>query len=521
MTDENTDLIKTGIPGLDEVLLGGIRKKNTVLLEGAAGTGKTTLGLGWIHAGAAQHEEPGMIVSFELDQEKILRDAAGFDWDLKALIDAGQVKIIQTTPAVLMEELQSDDSVLAADIKKRGVRRLMIDGLTPLRLFAESHRPTFREDMYLLVEGISRLGVTALMTAERGNAPGNRDEHERFVFDTVISLSRTEHHRRVMRRLTIEKSRGQDFMTGSHAMTIESGQGIRVYRRAQAAPKPMTDQPTSTTRLPTGIDELDGMMQGGLYEGSITMVTGISGTGKTVAGVQFLYANIAAGRVGMLVSLDEHPQQLIRNAATLGFDLEPLLASGKLIICYESPLEVDLDVHFARVTELVEKHNVDCVVFDSVAVYEMAFPEEVADFLYAFANFIKGRLCTAYFNYESPELLGISQISEELKGSHLVDNIVLLNYVEISTCLRRAITVPKVRGSKNLQTTREFVIDQGGIEVLRDDSENREDMEVPQLPFAAYYGLLSRSPTRQSPVVEEAVAKGEGMPESVPAETPD
>jgi circadian clock protein KaiC len=158
-------------------------------------------------------------------------------------------------------------------------------------------------------------------------------------------------------------------------------------------------------------------------------------------------------------------------------------------------------------------------VFDSIAVYEMTSRSEVADYLYALASFFKNRLATTLFNYESPELLGVSQISEELKGSHLVDNIILLNYVEISTVLRRALAVPKVRGSRNLQVTREYTIGLGGLNLL-DESDNNTQA-VPQLPFSSYYGLLSRSPSRQSPMIEEAVANGEPLPESThqPVET--
>ena len=155
-------------------------------------------------------------------------------------------------------------------------------------------------------------------------------------------------------------------------------------------------------------------------------------------------------------------------------------------------------------------------MFDSIAVYEMASRAEVADYLYALATHFKNRLSTVFFNYESPELLGLSQISEELKGSHLVDNIILLNYVEISTVLRRAIAIPKVRGSRNLQVTREYVIARGGLSLLDEDrSEAARTNAVPQLPFSAYSSLLSRSPTRQSPAIESAVVNGEELPESV------
>jgi circadian clock protein KaiC len=209
----------------------------------------------------------------------------------------------------------------------------------------------------------------------------------------------------------------------------------------------------------------------------------------------------------------------MRNAASLGFDLGQPQADGSLFILYESPLELELDVHFDRIASLVEQHGIDCIVLDSVAVYEMASPEEVADFLYALASYFKDRLATVFLNYESPELLGLSQISEELKGSHLVDNIILLNYVEISTRLRRAIAIPKVRGSRNQQLTREYAIGTGGITIIDDAVEQDSDSAVPQLPFSSYYGLLARSPSRRSPVIEEAVSQGTGMPPSTAAQT--
>lgn len=505
-------LVRTGIIGLDEILHGGIPRNNNLLVEGPPGSGKTTLGLGFIYHGARDHDEPGVIVSFELDPAKLLRDAAGFNWDLQGMIDQGKIKIIQTSPAVLLSEFRSEDGAFSAALVAMGAKRLLIDGLTPLRLYAEIHDMPFREDVHLLIEGLTRLGVTTMVTAERDESLGAVLAHERFVFDTIISLTREEARRRVQRRLAVVKSRGQDFIGGSHTMRIEAEVGVHVYRRAQSRPLTDHEQPTSEERLSTGSAAIDKMMDGGLYKGSVTLVSGISGTGKTVLSVQFLSNAIKAGHKTLLVSLDEHAHQLMRNARSLGFDLEGMVAAGDLFIHYESPLELELDVHFDRIVKLVEREGIDCVVFDSIAVYEMTSRSEVADYLYALASFFKQRLATTLFNYESPELLGVSQISEELKGSHLVDNIILLNYVEISTVLRRALAVPKVRGSRNLQVTREYTIGVGGL-LLVDESDS-DTQPVPQLPFSSYYGLLSRSPSRQSPAVEEALANGAPLPDS-------
>jgi circadian clock protein KaiC len=512
-------LVKTGIAGLDEVLHGGIPRNNNLIVEGPPGSGKTTLGLGFIYHGARDHDEAGAIVSFELDSAKLLRDAAGFGWDLQGMIDEGKIKIIQTSPAVLLNEFRSADGAFAAALAAMGAQRLLIDGLTPLRLYAEAKDMPFREDVHLLIEGLTRLGVTTMVTAEKDESLAGVLAHERFVFDTIISLTLDEHQRRAHRHLRVMKSRGQDFIGGSHTMRIEPDVGVHVYRRAQSRPVASPDQPTSEQRLSTGSAAIDKMMDGGIYKGSVTLVSGISGTGKTVLSVQFLTNAIQTGHKALLVSLDEHPRQLMRNAKSLGFDLQALVDAGQLFIHYESPLELELDVHFDRIVKLVEREGIDCVVFDSIAVYEMTSRSEVADYLYALASFFKNRLATILFNYESPELLGVSQISEELKGSHLVDNIILLNYVEISTVLRRALAVPKVRGSRNRQVTREYTIGVGGLLLVEETDDDTQ--AVPQLPFSAYYGLLSRSPSRQSPAVEGAVANGAPLPESadLPAES--
>lgn len=512
------DLVKTGIFGFDDILLGGILKGNVALVEGMPGTGKTTLGLEFLYRGAQIYDEPGIMITFEMSPQKILRDAAGFEWDFARLQEQGKLKIVYTSPAVLLDELQTHDGVLAKEMRQLGAKRLVIDGITPLRLFGEKlNGRSFRDSLLLLIETIQRTGATTFLTTETSgtNPIGETgSNHEHYVCDTIITLRNQARRRSVHRSIEVAKSRGQDFITGRHSLKIEAGTGVKVFPRVYSRPKTLDQQKTSLEISSTGIPAIDRMLGGGVYDGSITLVVGISGTGKTVTGVQFLVEGAERGKRGLMVTLDEHQSQISRNAGKLGLNLKQYLDDERIQLIFDSPLELDLDEHFDRIKRYVETHKIERVVIDSLAAYENAQPDEAREFICALSTYFKDNLITAFFNYESPELVGVSQISEELKASAIVDNIILLNYVEISTRLRRVITVPKSRGSDPEHESREYIIAQGGI-ALVDKYQDNEFQPVPQLPLTSYYGVLATAPTRRSPAIEESIAAGRPLPPSV------
>ncbi len=480
-------------------MYGGVAEGNMLLVHGAPGTGKTTFGLQFIYMGATEYGENGLIVSFESDPQKLLRDASSFGWDFETLQKKKKVRIIYTTPAVLLQELSSGDGVLQNEIREIGAKRILIDGLTPLRLFGEltSGRP-FRESLTVLLDTLKDHGLTAVLTKEvshisHAGGPSMEVSHEEYVCDTIISMTSVVWHRNVHRYFEVAKSRAQPHILGSHSMRIESEKGIVVYRRSQSQIAASSDIKVSTKRVSTGIKDLDEIMGGGLYKGSVTLVSGITGTGKTILSLHSVKGAVQNGEKVLFVSMDEHPNQVVREAKTIGMDLRKLLDDQKVIFYYETPLEIEIDVHFEKIRRLIAEYNVDRVIIDSLAAYQSTNQEETRDFLFALATFFKSRQVTAIMNFETPELLGMSQISEEPKASSLVDNIILLNYVEMSTKLRRAITVPKSRGSDNSRRTYEFKISKTGITILREESE--EEI-VPQKPFSGYTGLLSRAPQR-------------------------
>jgi circadian clock protein KaiC len=509
---DGSGLIQTGIVGLDDILLGGIKQGNILLVEGAPGTGKTTLGLEFIYRGVVEYDEPGLIISYELSPQKLLRDAAGFGWDFERLDREGKLKIIYTSPLVLLQELQSHDGLLMSEVTRLGARRLLMDGLTPLRLFGElvNGRP-FRDSLHLLVESLQRRELTAMLTREAPASERARTaefSHEQFVCDTILTLRNEPRGRSTIRSIEISKSRGQDFIGGKHTLRIEPDRGVRIYQRAQARPRGPVEQPTSTKRSSLGVEAVDEMIGQGVFDGSVTLVVGVSGTGKTVLGVQFLVEGARQGKRGLLVSLDEHPAQIMRNAKGLGLDLQKYVDDGTVTVYYDSPQELELDVHFHNVARLIDEHKIERVLIDSLAAYHVNESDrrEFRDFIYAMTTYLKDRLITTFMNFESPELLGVSQISEELKASTIVDNIILLNYVEFSNRLRRAITVPKARGSAPQRATREYTIGKGGIRLLQIAEDMADEEMVPQLPFSSYYGILARSPARRSPIIETAMA---------------
>jgi circadian clock protein KaiC len=506
-------LIKTGIQGLDEILLGGIPRENLIVVQGERGAGKTLFGTEFIYRGITEFDEPGMIVVFETSAHKLVRDAAAMGWNLEELQALKKLQIVFTSPEVLEQEVRSPDSLLLETAAEIGAKRIFIDGIGLLNrsllhgVSAPAARPaSYRELLQQLIEALARENLTALLTHEIASCADGQPtlEATNFLADTVIRLTMKTNNRRVHRSLEIVKSRGQDYDSGEHTLRIRSGSGLEVFRRVQAPLRRDIMQPTSTARRSViGVDALDDLMGGGIFDGSTTMVIGVSGVGKTVLGTQLLRegvlrssrgSNYDSGR-GLLVSLDEHPAQILRNSATLGLNLQEQVDSGEIHILFESPQELDIDVHFAQIVQLVEKNQIQRLVIDGMTSYSTALADNALyrDFFHALVAYSKSRLMSTFFNYENPEFLGISTFMPDFPVSSIVDNIILLSLVEVNSSLRRCITVVKSRGSAHQFDSREYVIRQGGIHLLP-----RDEVVEMQAPLSRYSSVLSRAPTRFS-----------------------
>jgi circadian clock protein KaiC len=457
-----------------------------------------------VYQGITLYDEPGIVVVFETSPDKLIRDAGLFGWDLQQLERQKKLKVIFTSPQVLDLELRSPNSLLLETAVEMGARRIFIDGIGLLSPVNQSVKQPFsgpgsyRELLQQLLEGLHRAGLTAMFAHEIGslNESVSTLESAGFLADTVIELGRDRRNRLGHRTLEIIKSRGQDFVSGKHTLRISSGRGLQIFRRVQAPVIRDLEQPTSTAkRSVIGVAALDDLIGGGLFDGSTTMVVGISGAGKTVLGTQLLREGVVKdGKRGLLISLDEHPAQIVRNAETLGLNLKEHLDSGMIHIFYESPQELEIDSHFARIVRTIEEHDIQRLVIDGVTSYSTAVDDQRAyrDFFHALVAFSKFRLMTTFFNYENPELFGISSYMPDFPVSSIVDNIILMSLVEMGNTVHRCIAVVKARGCKHEFDTREFTIGQGGINLLPLD----KDAELPRLPIESYSSVLSRAPTR-------------------------
>ena len=286
---------------------------------------------------------------------------------------------------------------------------------------------------------------------------------------------------------------------GRHSFRIIDGKGIKVYRRVQAPRKSSRDRAAAfdpKTRLPSGIPGLDDILNGGYFVGSTTVVAGISGVGKSVMGLQFIAEGARRGERSLMLSLDEQVEQIMRNAASVGIDLKGPIESGLVVLEYEPPQEIEVDVHFHHIEQLVKNFKPKRVVIDSLSTYGSNLGTKgriFRDFFHALVALMKENQIVAVYNHENPEMLGMNSMMGDFAMSSLVDNIILMNWIELGDSFRLGLTVGKMRANPVDRITHECeIVDCEGMRVLP------RALPIPKEPFSSYGGLVSRAPERRS-----------------------
>jgi circadian clock protein KaiC len=271
------------------------------------------------------------------------------------------------------------------------------------------------------------------------------------------------HHEKRRRTIEVLKMRGSHHAEGEAPFTLMGGQGIVAVPLSSLR----LEQKSSTTRVTSGNAEIDAMCGGGFFRDSVTLVSGATGTGKTLMVTNFLAGGVDAGEKALLVGYEESRGQLFRNAKGWGVDFEQMEADGKLKIVCLYPEAQSLPDHLLTIQSLVDEFGPSRVAVDSVSALERIAPETgFREFLISLTSFIKKReiagLCTA----TSKSLIGGESASEQ-HISTLTDSIILLRYIQEAHLMHRGLMVLKMRGSEHSKDIRRFSIDGTGMHLGR------------------------------------------------------
>jgi circadian clock protein KaiC len=459
--------IKTGIVGFDEISLGGIPRGRTTLVSGTSGSGKTLFSVQFLYNGITIDNEPGVFVTFEETPSDIVRNVRSFNWNIGSLVKQNKFVFVDASPdeAEKIEAGKYDLSAFLARIKhaikKIGAKRVAIDSLSAL--FSRYDDPNLiRGELYKIAAELKRIGVTTIITGERPEEKGlvARFGIEEFVSDNVILLHNFIDGERRLRKLEILKFRGTAHDTDEAAMIVGKN-GIEIYPR----PHPKMPRKSSDKKIRTGVTGLDDMSFGGFYESSTTLISGASGTGKTLLGMQFILEGAKNGEKGLMLAFEESPEQLLRNADSFKWPWGKYVKSGTIKLISVYPEDHSPEEYIKIIKNMVEEIKPKRFVLDSLSGLERIYqPNKFREFVVGLNAYLKNYGVTTYLTNTTKSLLEIKSITETALST-LTDNIIILKYLELSGEMRRIINLLKVRGSDHDKGLREFVIGKNGTNI--------------------------------------------------------
>lgn len=458
--------VPTGIGGLDEILAGGFPRGRPALICGGAGCGKTLLAIEFLVRGATDHAERGVLMAFEETAEELAENVRSLGFDLEQL--GREKKLLVDYVRVERSEIEETGDYdldglfirLAHAIDSIGAKRVVLD--TVESLFAGfSNEAILRAELRRLFRWLKDKGVTALITAERGENSLTRQGLEEYVSDCVILLDHRVIDQVSTRRLRVVKYRGTTHGTNEYPFLIDED-GISVLPITSVGLR----HAVSNERIPTGVARLDTMLGGqGYYRGSTILVSGTAGTGKTSLAAHFVNAACRRGERCLYFSFEESPSQIVRNMRSIGLDLEPWTPKGLLRFHATRSTIYGLEMHLATFHKLVQEFKPKVVVLDPVgAMMQAGDFKDTTSMLTRLVDFLKGQGITAMLT----NLTGADGALEktEVDISSVVDTWLLLRDIELGGERNRAIYILKSRGMAHSNQIREFLLTDHGIELL-------------------------------------------------------
>ncbi|WP_066637801.1 ATPase domain-containing protein [Desulfolucanica intricata] len=448
--------INTGITGLDDLLYGGIVQGNCVLIQGIPGAGKTTLGIEFIYRGITQYNEPGVIITCEQFPESIYRDALNFGWDLRKLESINMLRIVCTSPEVLMD---TESGLLEDVVAEVGAKRILVDSISHFRN-AIGDPLELRRAVYSFCNGLRKLGLTAFLVKEQENTTDGHYDFEEYVLDAVISMKNIEgpaYHRD--RLLEITKTRGQEHISGKHSFRITSD-GIKVFA-LQGLINSIKFSNYSDYIISTGISGLDDILNGGFPRGISVAVIGNSGTGKTVLGLQYLIKGALAGDRGVLFSCEESFEHLVGNAHRFGWDLKDLHNRNIVKLLYQSFIETEIDKSIIEIGKAVKSIGAARVVIDSIPglISRVNDSMLLREKFYYLATYLNSLGCTTLLLGSELDIGKLELLQSIVQGT------ILLKSTLNNNRRFRHIELYKMRGVNHMTGNHLMQINEQGIQV--------------------------------------------------------
>lgn len=453
----------TGIKGLDEVTSGGLPQGRPTLVCGAAGCGKTLFAMEFLVRGASEFDEPGVFFAFEETTRELTDNVRSLGFDLDELCAEKKLKLefVRVERSEIEEAGDYDlDGLfvrLGHAIDTIKAKRVVLDTIETLFSGLSNHA-ILRAELRRLFRWLKDKGVTAVITAEKGDGTLTRYGLEEYVSDCVILLDHRVTEEVSTRRLRVVKYRGSVHGTNEYPFLIDAD-GITVL--------PLTslglEHEVTDERVSSGVPQLDVMLGGGGYfRGSTVMVTGTAGTGKTSLAAHFARAACERREKCMYFAFEESEGQFVRNMRSIGIDFEPWVSQGLLRFRSTRSTHYGLEMHLATIQKLIREFQPEAVVLDPMdSLVQAGSRRDAAMTLVRLVDFLKVRGVTLLITNLTTG--GAEEESSGLDMSSLVDTWVLLRDAEHGGERNRVVYLLKSRGMAHSNQVREFLITDKGI----------------------------------------------------------
>ncbi|WP_234032839.1 ATPase domain-containing protein [Aurantiacibacter arachoides] len=450
--------------GLDDVTGGGLERGRVFLLEGEPGTGKTTIALQYVLAGIAQGEKC-LYITLSETADELKGSATSHDLSVDGL-DIFEL----VPPENLLDEDQQQSLLYSSDLElgeatKRifdvfervQPTRVVVDSLSEIRLLAQSSL-RYRRQILALKHYFARSGATVLMLDDLTTEANDKTVHS--IAHGVVRLEElAPDYGPERRRLRVLKYRGRKFRGGYHDFAIAHG-GVQVFPRLVSAEhKRAFDQEL----LRTDSAELNALLGGGVDRGSSVLLLGPAGSGKSLLTLTFIKTASERGERAAMFVFDEELPLLIERAKGIGIDLEPLLASERLVLEQVDAAELTPGEFSERVRRCVELHGARTIVIDSLNGYQAAMTGENALILHIheLLQYLNRQGATTFLTVAQHGLMG--EMKSPVDLTYIADTVLLLRYFEALGRVRRAISVIKKRAGFHEDTIREYQIGKKGL----------------------------------------------------------